>query len=483
MSSQSEHGEGDQRFPAILGDDEILAGLSQSVCPDCLAVVDCQIIFRDNQVVMRKHCGAHGLFETTVYADVKDYIKADRYNKPGAKPLRYGRTVSEGCPLDCGICEAHEQHTCVGVVEITDRCNLECPVCFAGSDGKFELPLANVKKMIDTFVESEREPEVLQISGGEPTLHADIFKIINYAGERGIKYVVLNTNGVRLAERSFAEELAQSMGASGSENRPYVYLQFDGVRPGASEALRGRELIEQKMLAIENCRQFGMYVALVPTVVKGVNEDQIGEILEMALDDSNIKMVNFQPVAAVNRCDIADAQQARMTIPDVLREIEIQTLGLFKKGSFMNIPCSHPTCSVCAYVYRNDEQSFVLNDVLNMDRYLDSITNLALPHTGLTKEARKAADALLSMSAVVGSGKIEDAICTICGVTVPNIKEMVSKITMVSVHAFMDAYSFDLGRARKCCVTQILADGNMVPFCVYNVLHRRGETPTLPRPT
>lgn len=461
----------DSRFPAILGDDEILAGVSEGVCPECLAIVECQIIFRESKVFMRKYCEQHGLFETLIYSDVRDYVKAARFNRAGIQPLHHQAKISKGCPDDCGLCEAHEQHTCVAVAEITNRCDLECPVCFANTDGKFELPFEIVKNMIDTFVKCEREPEVLQLSGGEPTTHPDIFNIVNYASRRGIKYVVLNTNGLRLAERSFAEQLASSIDSRTSSGL-YVYLQFDGFERATDEVLRGRGLIAERTMALDNCRELGLPVTLVPTLVKGANDHEIGALIDLALREENIKMVNFQPLANVGRCRVPGPQTQTMTIPDVLAEVEIQTLGFLRKEDFINVPCPHPTCAACTYVYKNGNSSFVLNRMLNIDQYIDYIVNLALPHTGLTKELKKAADSLLSMSAIAGSGKIEEAICTISGLAIPNIKEIADKVTMISVHAFMDRFNFDLKRAKKCCVTQILPDGNMVPFCVYNVLYR-----------
>lgn len=462
-----------------LKDSEVLAEESRSVCPECLKVIDCQILFRENKVYLRKYCENHGLFEVLVYSDADDYLHAAKYNKPGSKPLHYQGSVAKGCPEDCGLCTAHLQHTCVGIIEITDMCNLYCPVCFADARNSFTLPFERVKEMIDLYVKCEGKPEVLQISGGEPTLHPDILKILRYAGERGILHPVLNTNGLKLADRDFAEKISQSMQSSVHHRKPNIYLQFDGLSDDTYIVLRGKPLIDLKMRALANCKEFGMNVALVPTIVKGINDHEIGPIIDMALGESNIKMVNFQPSTLVGRYGLHNKQNGRMTIPEMLHEIEKQTSGLLKKKSFINIPCPYPTCSACTYIYKVKERKIVLTELLNMDRYMDYIVNRALPDMEFSsgiKKAFSALESLLSMSTISGSKKTEKAICTFCHAAIPDIKDIVDNITLISVHAFMDEYNFDLKRAMKCCVTEILPDGQMIPFCVYNILYRKNLT-------
>jgi uncharacterized radical SAM superfamily Fe-S cluster-containing enzyme len=462
-----------------LRDGEILDRKSKSVCPECLDVIDCLIIFRDNKVFLRKNCQLHGEFETLVYSDAQDYQDAAKFNKLGATPLHRQGTVEQGCPNDCGLCENHKQHTCVGVIEITEVCNLKCPVCFADSNNTFSLPLEKVKEMIDLYVKCEGEPEVLQISGGEPTLHPDIIEILEYAGEKGIKYPMLNTNGIKLANKDFAQKIAQTMkNEEPLIKKPLIYLQFDGFSDDIYKTLRGKPLLDIKMKAIENCREFGMNVTLVPTIVKGVNDHEIGAIIDMALNDSNIKMVNFQPSTTTGRHDVNINKDMPLTVPDIIKEIEDQSSGLLTKKSFINIPCPYPTCSACTYVYKKDDIALSLTDLFDMDDYIDKIINRTIPDEALLSEVNEALDSLLSMSAVMGSDKTEDAICTSCGIAIPNIGELIDNVTLISVHAFMDEHTFDLKRAQKCCVTEILPNGKMIPFCVYNILYRKKMTPS-----
>jgi uncharacterized radical SAM superfamily Fe-S cluster-containing enzyme len=453
---------------------EVLAEESQSLCPECRTVIDCQIYFRDNKVYMHKACEEHGAFEDMIYSDAEDYVDARRYNKPGASPAHRQGVTERGCPDDCGLCPEHKQHTCVGVIEITDRCNLSCPVCFAQTDASFSLPLEKVKEMIDLFVKCEEKPEVLQISGGEPTVHPDIFEILKYVDEKGIQYPLLNSNGIKLADREFARKISETMKPDSFVGKPVVYLQFDGLTDETYTALRGKPLLEKKMKAIENCTEFGMNITLVPTIVKGVNDHEIGDIVKFALNHHNIRMVNFQPGALVGRYNIGKTSEERMTIPELLEKMESQTEGLVKKPSFINIPCPYPVCSVCTYVYKQDDFVFAFTDFMDVEEYIEGFLNRTMPDMDLVPEVHEALDALFSMSTIMGSEKTEDALCTSCGLKVPNVKEMLDNITIISIHHFMDEYNFDLKRAQKCCVTEILPNGKMIPFCVYNNLRRKG---------
>jgi uncharacterized radical SAM superfamily Fe-S cluster-containing enzyme len=453
---------------------EVLKEESKSICPDCRKIIDCQIIFRDNRVYMRKACDEHGKFEVEIYSNADDYVYAENFNKPGSKPLHYQRDVVDGCPDDCGLCPDHKQHTCIGVIEITDKCNLNCPLCFAQTSGSFSLPLEKVKEMVDLYMKCEGKPEVLQISGGEPTVHPDIFKILEYVGEKGIVYPLLNTNGIKLADREFARKISETMENKVSyKGVPIIYIQFDGFDDDIYRTLRGRPLLDIKMKALENCAEFGMNVTLVPAIVNGVNDHQIGKFVEFMLENDNIKMINYQPGSLVGRYELGLENDGRITIPDLLEKIESQTNGLLKKQSFINVPCPYPVCSACTYLYKQGDDVLALTDFFDVEDYIDGFINRTMPDEELVPEVHEALDALLSMSAVAGSEKTGEAICTTCGVAIPNVDKMLDNINIVSVHHFMDEYNFDLKRCMKCCVTEILPNGDMIPFCVYNNLRRK----------
>jgi uncharacterized radical SAM superfamily Fe-S cluster-containing enzyme len=446
---------------------------SRSLCPECRRVIDCTLEDRDGRVVMSKFCPEHGHFEVLVSADAVHYADAARYERPGKEPLKRLGTVERGCPHDCGLCPSHRQHTCVGVIEVTSQCDLGCPVCFADASGGEHLPLDTIRSMVDLLVECEGEVEVLQISGGEPTTHPEILEILRYSGEAGVRYPMLNTNGLRLADPDFARAVADTVPTGSSAvGLPAIYLQFDGVTDDVYETLRGEPLLDRKLQAIDNCRENGMSVVLVPTVVRDVNDHQLGAILEFALSDPAIKGVNYQPAAMVGRYHMED--EGPMTIPEVLETLEDQTEGEVGRDSFVTVPCPHPACSVASYVYRDEERTVTLLDLVDTDLFMKHMADQAVPFGQMVSETIESAADVLEMADMVGEEIIGLACCP-TGIKVPPIRELIDRVTLVTVHAFMDPANFDVERASKCCVTEVLPDGRMVPFCVYNNLERGGE--------
>src|SRR5438067_1194839 len=222
--------------------DYTFLGTTRSLCPTCRRLVDAKIIVRDRRVYFRKRCPDHGLIEDFVCSDVAYYDRHE-FDAPARTPRSYGVDPERGCPYDCGLCTEHEQHTCIALVEVTSGCNLKCPMCFAESGpGGEHIDFATFTRMVDRAVQLEGVLDVLQISGGEPTLHPEIVRMARYAYERPIQVVMINTNGVRLArDKRLAAELAAM------RDRLEVYLQFDGFEPGTHRALRGEDLLATKL--------------------------------------------------------------------------------------------------------------------------------------------------------------------------------------------------------------------------------------------
>ena len=225
--------------------DTIFYELTRSICPVCRRVIDAQILLREDKVFMRKRCPEHGLFEALVYADAQAYTSAAKFNKPGTIPLQYTTAIEHGCPHDCGLCPDHQQHACVGIIEVNSACNMDCPLCFADAGAGFNLTLGEVEGILDHFVETEGHPEVVQFSGGEPTIHPQIIPMIKAAKARDIQYVMLNTNGKRIAkDDQFLEQLA--------EVRPVIYFQFDGFDTETYRIIRGEpQILAEKLRALD----------------------------------------------------------------------------------------------------------------------------------------------------------------------------------------------------------------------------------------
>src|SRR6476646_4316932 len=185
---------------------------TQSQCETCLALVPAKIAIHGDEVWYEKRCRRHGVQSTLISTDAAYWRLCKDYIKPGDQPLAFQSRTEYGCPYDCGLCPDHEQHSCLALIDITDNCNLTCPVCFADSSPSRQrhLPLKTIERILDVLVASEGEPDLVQLSGGEPTVHPEFFEILDAVRARPIRHVMINTNGIRIAqEPDFVARLAE----------------------------------------------------------------------------------------------------------------------------------------------------------------------------------------------------------------------------------------------------------------------------------
>ena len=485
-------------MPTKIDRPEIFWEFTRSICPQCKKLVDAQILLRDGKVFLRKRCPEHGVFEALYFGDADLYVKIAPYNKPGTIPLQFATQVRDGCPYDCGLCPDHQQHACLGLIEVNSACNLDCPLCFADSGTHlahtgFELNFEQVNFMLDSFIAAEGNPEVIQFSGGEPSLHPRIFDFIELAQEKKINYVMLNTNGIRIArDDRFLRGLERL--------KPHVYLQFDGFDEKTNLILRGKpDLVKDKLRALDHLAQADVRVVLVAAIERGVNEHEVGAIVEFGLQHPAVFGVNFQPAFRAQRHIPADPM-TRMTIPDVLLALETQTRGLFRMSDFVPVPCCMPTCNFVTYAMLDGNEVTPITRVLQVDQYLDYIKNRTMP--GLNEDLLFALERMWSSSAKVGANQtaIEVASlvdfaamqnvagtehsraaerCTACHSHLPLSahapRDLARHVFMVNTRDFMDPWTFNVKNAMKCCVEFLVPDGRMIPFCTYNTVGYREQ--------
>lgn len=452
--------------------DYIFYELTRSICPVCRRVIDAQILLRDDKVYMRKRCPEHGKFETLVYGDAQAYANMAKFNKPGTIPLSYSTEIVNGCPHDCGLCSDHQQHVCVGIIEVNSACDMDCPLCFADAGHGYNLTLDEVEQILDHFVETEGEPEVVQFSGGEPTIHPEIIPMMRAAYERNIANVMLNTNGKRIAnDDSFLDELA--------ELKPFIYFQFDGFDSETYRIIRGEpDILPIKLRALDRLADIGCTVVLVPAIERGVNEHEISEIVKFGIEHPAVFGINFQPAFHAGRYMDHDPLE-RITIPDILKEVEGQTEGMFLASDFVPVPCCFPTCNSVTYAYIDDDGSVLpITRLVNVDNYLDYITNRVLP--GLDIDLRRALEALWSSSSLPGMDKATQNFlltCAACGL--PNggldLAELADHMFMIMFQDFMDPWTFNQKNVMKCCKEILLPDRHQIPFCAYNTVGYREQ--------
>ncbi len=450
--------------------DEVFLEYTKSICPVCKTVIDAEVNVKDNKVFLRKRCKEHGKFEALLYSDAEMYFAAMRYNKPGTIPLEFQTEVVDGCPLDCGLCPEHKQHACLGIIEVNSNCNLDCPICFADSghqpDG-FSLTLEQVETGLDAFVRSEGEPEVVMFSGGEPTIHPLILDFIKMAKDKGVHMVTLNTNGIRLAhDRKFVKELA--------ELKPVIYMQFDGFEESTHLQIRGRDLRAAKAKALENCAEFGLPVSLVAAIEKDLNQHELGAIVKFGVEHPAVRSVAFQPVTHSGRHIEFDPMK-RLTNADIIHGLVDQIPEWFMLSDFVPVPCCFPTCRSITYLLVDGENVVPIPRLVNVDDYLDYVSNRVMPDMSVRGSLEK----LWSASAVPGgdSGNTTAPLeCATCGIDLPEaLKSIADKSFMIVIQDFQDPYTLNVKALMKCCVEEITHDGRLIPFCAYNSVGYREQ--------
>jgi len=450
--------------------DFVFYELTRSICPDCRKLIDAKVILRDNKVYMRKRCPQCGPFEALVYGDAAAYVALSKFNKPGTIPLARGTEIDAGCPYDCGLCPDHQQHTCLGIIEVNSNCNMDCPLCFSEARPGFSLTLEEVEGMLDDLVRTEGNPEVVQFSGGEPTIHPQIIDFVRAAKARDIPFVMINTNGKRIAhDDRFLERL--------NEVRPSLYFQFDGFDPETYRILRGEpNVIDEKLRALDRLAEIGLTVTIVPTIERGVNEHEVGKIVEFAIKHPAIRGINFQPAFHAGR-HVHHDPMARMTIPDIIKLIEEQTVGKFVAGDFVPVPCCFPTCNSVTYAFIEGDKVTPLPRILNVNDYLDYITNRVMPDFSV--EIKTALEGLWSSSSVPGSKKSAEQFafsCQACGIPdTATVGDLANHMLMIMLQDFMDPWTFNQKNLMKCCKEFLLPGGKQIPFCAYNSIGYREQ--------
>ena len=449
-----------------------------SICPVCHEPIDAKVYEAEGAVWLEKHCAEHGAFKDLVWADYELYRSFEARDVVRLGTGRGGIEEPEpdaACPFACGLCTNHESQTVLGVIDITERCNLNCPTCFAKSENDLaepDLPQESIKAIIDRFGASTNASG-LQFSGGEPTLRPDLPELIAYARTK-FEHVEVNTNGLKMAASADFCRAMESAGLS------VVYLQFDGVTDAPYEKLRGRKLFEVKKQAIENHRLAGPKpaIVLVPTLVKGVNDHQIGDILRFAIANSDIiRGVNFQPVSFCGRTNHQPTE--RITVSDVIHKIETQTDFLqcsdFYPPSVMSmllgtlgkadVGC-HFSCGALSYLVLDNDTGAVepLTKYVDIERLAESYRKSG--KITLLNAVRTIHPSLLK----------ELFISFIKSRAYDDLSDLHFNLLFVGAMHFMDPYNFDCARVRRCVIHYGLPDGRIIPFCAYNNLQREGKS-------
>ena len=475
---------------------------TKSLCPKCLRVIDADVLPSDGQLIIRKTCPEHGQFQDIYWSNYDLYTKFMRYERSGPRLENPRTETKHGCPYDCGLCPSHETPTVLANIDITNRCNLRCPICFANaaeSGYVLEPSIEEIRQMLLNLRSNRPFPcPSVQFSGGEPTVREDFPEIVAMAREVGFPQVQVATNGVMLAKDPAYAAKLKAAGLS------TVYLQFDGVTERPYLIARGYNALPQKIQAVENCEKAHLGIVLVPTLVKNVNDDQLGGMIDFGVNHITVvRALNIQPESFTGRTDLQNLAAQRITIPDVLKRIEEQTGGEIGVDDFYPVPfvapvsefvsawsqrhqvefTCHPACGAATYIFVTDGKRIPITRFVDVEGFLDYLANLSTKlreHPGRLTKSR----VLLSIARSFGKFvdeekkpaglKVRSLMLSILGSgTYSSLGEFHSKTMMIGAMHFMDPFNFDLERVRKCAIHYATPDGRIIPFCTYNSVHRR----------
>jgi len=429
--------------------------------------VEGKIVFQDGNVYLLKKCQRHGS-ERVLIADDVDYYRRCRevFIKTPEMPVVYNTPVKRGCPYDCGLCTDHEQHSCLSLVEINDHCNLSCPICYARS-GPTRMQyrsLPHIEKLLDAVVRNEGQPDVVQISGGEPTLHPDFFAVLELAKARPIRHLMVNTNGIRMAQdEDFVKQIAECMPDL------EVYLQFDSFERDALMELRGADLRSTRQQALDRLNCYGISTTLVVTLKKGLNDNEVGRIIEFGLQQPCVRGVTFQPIQAAGRLEQYDPATDRLTLTEVRRKI-LEQSSVLRPEDVIPVPC-HPDCLAMAYLLKLDGKVVPLTGMIDPEILINGGRN-----TIVYEEDDAVRNGVFRLFATnhspqSGAGSLRDLLCCLPRLAAP--PELSYKnIFRVLIVQFLDAYSFDVRSVKKTCIHMVHPDGRLIPFDTYNLFYR-----------
>jgi uncharacterized radical SAM superfamily Fe-S cluster-containing enzyme len=454
---------------------------TRSVCPACGTLVDAKAVVQAGRVLLTRRCPQHGEYTALVSSDADWYARAMSTTKPATVPHRFATRADRPCPESCGLCPEHQQHTCLPVIEVTERCDLRCPACLVSCAGGRDLAPAEFARIVDGLVAAEGTLDTINLSGGEPLLHPELPALLDAAARPAVARVSLNSNGLALLERP---ELCGVL----AERDVTVALQWDGDEAEPYRVLRGRDLRDDKRRVLDLLERHRIRTTLIVTAAAGLGERVWAAALREFLGRPNVSALQIQPLAHVGRgTGVPHDPLRRLTIPDAIDGLCAASAGLLSRTDFSPLPCCHGACFGLSYLFRLPDGGYVpIARLFPFDDFEAAVTNTAVPSfdgqaldrlRGLIYNVWSGCDAYGCGDRLLAALRtVFDEFNKLTRVDARALAALAERsVKVIFIHAFMDAETFDLVRAAKCCVHYAQPDGRLVPVCVHNVL-RRGRS-------
>ena len=464
---------------------------TRSLCPVCGAVLEAEIVDEEGKIWLVRTCPEHGKFRHLYWSDSEMYHRFEHYDAIGRGVTNPQNPVtSDTCPTACGLCSNHHSGTLLANIDLTNRCNLDCDFCFANARAcgfVYEPSFDEIVGMMQVLRNEKPVPApAVQFSGGEPTMRDDLVDIVKKAKELGFPQVQIATNGVKLANNPVLAQQLKDVGLS------TVYLHFDGVTPATNPFLK----IHLK--ALENLNKVGLGVVLVPTIIKGRNDQEVGNILKFATDHiSIVRGVNFQPVAFTGAAKDEDIEKERITIPELIGDIEMQTDGVLKKSDFYPVPCvlpfsdlveaytgrpqvrftAHEHCGAATYVFVTKDGIVPVTRMVDVESLFAAIEQMAnkLKKGGTINKYATLLEGVKELHTSFKKGEKGSTAefwkligKTLIGQNFDALREFHWNALFIGTMHFMDKYNYDIERVQRCCIHYATPDGKLIPFCTYN---------------
>ncbi|TXT54553.1 MAG: 7,8-dihydro-6-hydroxymethylpterin dimethyltransferase [Candidatus Thorarchaeota archaeon] len=475
---------------------------TQSICPICLlehseiTVIPATVFEENGEVLMSKSCEKHGSFTDVYWSDADMFRRVMKYWYTSVGVDNPRNKSSEGCPNDCGFCEQHLAHTALGLIDVTNRCNMRCPICFANAAESgliYEPTPEQVLEMLKTLRRNLPVPSpAVQFAGGEPTVSDNLPQYVKWAKQLGFNHIMVASNGIRMSKG--ADYLKSLMDAGMNT----IYLQFDGVSEKPYLEARGRDLRAVKDKVLDNCREIRLDgVVLVPTIVKGTNDQELGDIVQYAIDNRDIvRCINFQPVSITGRIDYEERKRMRITIPDAIHAIEEQTGGKVKAGDWYPVASmmgvgralglmkgvptvelhSHFACGMATFLFIDPDGTYYpITEVLDIEKLMEVLEDICelyadrkrfrgirakLKLAGFMRHIKKRSFMKDIISAFLNRGDYD------------SLASFMHRVVMLGMMHFMDGWNIDLERVQHCTINYATPEGTIIPFCTYNTIHR-----------
>ncbi|MCL4344453.1 MAG: radical SAM protein [Thaumarchaeota archaeon] len=465
---------------------------TRSICPECNRIIDATIFEREGKVYIGKTCPKHGYFEEVYFGYNFLHERFSGYAQDG-RGIENPKIVSEGitCPASCGLCSNHLSHTALANIVLTNRCDLNCWYCFFYAEKAgyiYEPTIDQIRRMVKNMLGEKPIPGVaVQLTGGEPTMREDLVEIIKAIKEEGLTHIQLNTDGVNLSRKP---ELVKAVRDAGVNT---LYVSFDGVTPKSNP----KNYWEIPGL-LKNCRDANLGLVLVPTVINGINDHEVGDMLRFAfLNMDIVRGLNYQPVSLVGRIPKREREKFRITIPDVIGKIEEQTKGAVKSDDWFPIPAAMPfsrfieawtgqlkyelsthfACGAATYIFNDDGRMVPISRFVDIDGLLKFLDEKAEKIERGENKYLVGLSVITNLSRYINRSRMPSGLNLtqmLINVIVKHdysaLGELQMKSLFVGMMHFQDKYNHDEERVRRCDIHYLTPDDRIIPFCTFNVI-------------